>query len=513
MAKLDQVCGELTRGLQRNRDLRSSRAEFELGLRGLPQGLPYLVVAGVREAIDYVYNELEFNEEVIQFLKHEVPATKGWTDEQWNYLRGFKDELSKLEISGLPDGSIYTGGPILKVSGPPLICELIETAVMARVTSMSAKATAVAQVKEIFEGFFAELGMRRPPSADSKTKDIEACNVVADVATSNVYAQFLAGVRAVGTMEHSAIMLNGTEAETLFFVQWFLLYGELSSALVDSRSPKEGVQAVIQAQQIIDALRPELEKDPAYAHLKDSGFQIPSIRLDSGDLRAQVQQFRKMLDDAGMQTTKITIMDGMDHEKLKRVLRGEDGEQVQVDGMGSGGAMRFPVAIDDQGRSYRPQLGMIYKASRLFHGDDTLDLMKLSASAGKATRPSRAVHRILDAEGKMVKDVATLVRGDGTVVPPRAPRGGRVEERLQVLAREGAPSPEFQLDLQDYWSSTRARFAEEAAALPLSWDERDAARAEGRIWRPVYEESAVLRQTAERIRESGRTESPVTHAP
>ena len=78
MAKLDKICGSLTETLIRPRDLRQDTAVFELGLRRLPEGLPFLVVAGVREAIRYVYEELDFNEEAIQFLKKEIPATRGW---------------------------------------------------------------------------------------------------------------------------------------------------------------------------------------------------------------------------------------------------------------------------------------------------------------------------------------------------------------------------------------------------------------------------------------------------
>jgi putative nicotinate phosphoribosyltransferase len=490
MRKLDELCGVLANGLEKNRDLRGQRAVFELGTRRLPEGVPYLVIAGVREAIDYIYGQLEFNEEVIQFLKNEVPATKGWTHEHWNYLRNFKSEVAKLKISGLEDGSIYTGGPILKVEGPPMIAEFIESAVMARISAMTQRATATALIKEVFSGAFAEVGLRRPPSADSLTKDIEACNVVADVPTSSVIAQYLADVRAIGTMEHSAIMLNGGKNETAFFVQWFLMYGEFSAALIDSKTPREGVWAAIAAQRIIDHLRPTLEKDPAYAHIKT--WTIPAIRLDSGDLREQVVEFRKMLDDAGMAGTKIMIMDGMHQEKLKRIQFSDDGAVVRVDASAAGESIRFPVAVNDKGEEYHWLSNMIYKATRLYHGDEVIDLMKLSATPAKATRPSRSLHRVYDAEGKMVRDVAGLEGAHGSAQLPEAPPGGRVEQRLSLLAEHGKPRAAFDLRLKDYWRQSRARFDRELASLPMSWQERDAARAASKAWRPTFDESKEL---------------------
>ncbi len=490
MSKLGRLTGRVAHGLRGNRDLREARAVFELGVRKLPEGVPYLTVAGVRDAIRYVYRELDFNEQVIRFLRDEVPTTRGWTSEQWNYLRNFKSELKKVKITGLPDGSIYTGGPLLKVEGPPILCELIETAIMARISPMTAKATALALVKEVFSGKFAELGARRPPSADSMTKDVEALNVVADVPSSYVLAQYLNCVRAVGTMEHSAILLNGTDAEAAFFVQWFLMYGEHSAALVDSRTPEEGVKAVIKAQQIIDALKPKLEKDPAYAHIKS--WKIPAIRLDSGDLQQQAVKFRKMLDAAGMNDTDIFIMDGMNHEKLKKILFDKDGNEVRIDSTGAGESLRFPIALNDAGNMSQWLPQMIYKAAGLWEGGERIDLLKLSATPSKATRPARTLHRVYDADGKMIADVAGYEPARGVAKGPAAPRGGTVVNRMELLAQDGEMAPEFSLPDQSYWQGTRARFAREQAAMPLDWRQRDALREEGKPYAVPYVETQEL---------------------
>ncbi len=500
MATLESMIGKLGEGLSKPRDVKNDNAVFELSIRKLPDDVPYLAIAGVRDAIDYVYNQLEFNEEVIQFFKTEIPSTKGWTDEHWNYLRGgFKEDLKKLKISGLPDGSIYVGGPLLKIEGPAKLCEFIETAVMARISSMTQHATAMALIKEVYQGATMEAGGRRPPSADSLSKDVEACCTIADITTSHVLTQYLPGVRAAGTMEHSAIMLSGVEAQTLFFVQWFLMYGKFSTALVDSRSPEEGVRAVVEAQTIIDTLKPTLENDPAYKHI--TGWRIPSIRLDSGELRPQIKKFRKVLDDAGMRDCGITVMDGMIADKLKHVIHA-DGEEIRVDAIGTGECLRFPAVENAKGETTRFITGMIYKASRLFHGDEALDLMKNSATTAKATRPSRSLYRIIDANGRMVSDVAGYDDVSGKEDMPKAPPGGRVVNRLVTFAENGTISPTLTQPLEHYWKETRARFSEELGSLALGWRERDEARKEGRPWRPEFRESRTLLGVVEQLTEA-----------
>nr|UXE44837.1 hypothetical protein Hi04_10k_c3807_00002 [uncultured bacterium] len=198
-----------------------------------------------------------------------------------------------------------------------------------------------------------------------------------------------------------------------------------------------------------------------------------------------------------MKSTEIFIMDGMHHEKLKKIIYRADGSTVRIDSTGSGESIRFPLAVDDRGEEYRWLPQLIYKAARLFDGEQVIDLMKLSATPEKATRPARTLHRVFKPDGKMLEDVAGLDRvGDGSGLPP-APAGGTVIDRLQLLAENGNIAREFSLDDQAYWAHTRQRFAGEAATLPNTWQERDALRAQGKAASVPFRESQELSAAVE----------------
>jgi len=189
----------------------------------------------------------------------------------------------------------------------------------------------------------------------------------------------------------------------------------------------------------------------------------------------------------------------MTADKLKRIIYDDDGKDVRVDSTGAGESLRFPSALNDQGEEYHWLPQMIYKAARLYTDDgDVHDLMKLSATPAKATRPSRSLHRVFGADGKMIADVGGLQRHDGTYETPQAPPGGKVVDRLQLLAQDGVPDAQFSLPDQQYWAGTRARFAEEAAALPTDWRERDRLRAEGKDASIPYDETPELEAALKR---------------
>lgn len=350
--------------------LAKGHVSFELGIRKMPEGsnTNFWVIGGVNKAVDWV-NNLRISPEAVDWMKQH-PLFKSYPKEFFEYFTpptqadgtrtpgGFSDfekDLKKVKIDALPDGEVYVGGPIMRVSGPPAAVEFIESNLMRLVTSATTVATAAAQMTIGADGKpVAYFGLRRAPGFDDNSTAIsEAAALGGMTVTSDLMAGFL-GAPLTGTMEHSIMMMLKTVfkhdppreftakekqlaadylrqtwraaepgitdkqldekvkaqvedvlVEAYVFAEYSYKNDRAGSvALIDTSHPNIGTAAAMLAQEMIWA---EHGKE---AHMK-------AIRLDSGVLLAQGLQFRGVLNDAGMGALNIMATDGLLPETVK----------------------------------------------------------------------------------------------------------------------------------------------------------------------------------------------------
>jgi nicotinate phosphoribosyltransferase len=110
--------------------------------------------------------------------------------------------------------------------------------------------------------------------------------------------------------------------------------------------------------------------------LKEKGYELAGIRLDSGDLAYLSIEARRMLDEAGFHSTSIAASNDLDEYLIKSLK--EQGAAINIWGVGTN-----LVSASDQ-----PALGGVYKMTALKDKNGKWDYkIKLSEQAGKINVP------------------------------------------------------------------------------------------------------------------------------
>jgi nicotinate phosphoribosyltransferase len=183
----------------------------------------------------------------------------------------------------------------------------------------------------------------------------------------------LFGIPVRGTHAHSWVMTFSSETEA------FEAYAEAMPGnavfLVDTYNTLNGVENAIQVGR----------------KLRDRGYELAGIRLDSGDLAYLSIEARRMLDEAGFPDAKISASNDLD-EYLIQSLK-EQGACINIWGVGT-----HLVSAWDQ-----PALGGVYKLTALRNeAGEWESKIKLSEQAGKINVPGvLQVRRFRDARGFM----------------------------------------------------------------------------------------------------------------
>jgi nicotinate phosphoribosyltransferase len=200
---------------------------------------------------------------------------------------------------------------------------------------------------------------------------------------------------------------------------FILAHGDERAAFLDfARSQPDNVVLLIDTFDTEAAARKLVELVPWF---HDQGIPIKAVRLDSGDLAAQARQVRAILDEGGLQQTRIFCSGDLDEYALERLL----GMGAPIDGFGVGTRL---VTIDDG-----PYLECAYKL-QAYGG-----VPRRKRSAGKATWPgAKQVFRRHDETGQFVGDLIGLAEESHGGEPLLAPvmRDGRrigPQEPLAVM--------------------------------------------------------------------------------
>jgi nicotinate phosphoribosyltransferase len=221
-----------------------------------------------------------------------------------------------------------------------------------------------------------EFGLRRAHGSDGALAASRAAYIGGCVGTSNVLAGKVFGIPVFGTHAHSWVMSFPTELAA------FRAYAETLPSncilLVDTYESIEGVRRALEVGR----------------WLRTMGRELAGIRLDSGDLAYLSIQARKILDEAGFQSTKIVASNDLD----EYVISSLNEQGALIDGWGVG--TKLVTAFD------QPALGGVYKLSAIRPGDGKWrGRIKLSEQAAKVSNPGSLQIRRFVSDNEYIGDM------------------------------------------------------------------------------------------------------------
>ncbi len=342
-------------------------AVFEFFVRRLPPGRGFLVAAGLEQVLDFLEG-LHFSAEEIQWLR-----------ECGRFSSRFIDSLEGMRFTGdvdaMPEGSVFFADePVLRVTAPLPEAQLIESRVInllhfqTLIASKAARCRLVASDK-----LLVDFGMRRAHGAEAALYAARASYLAGFDGTATVLADPLFGIPIFGTMAHSFIQAHDDEA--LAFEHFAESMKDNITLLIDTYDTEAGARKVV-------ALAPAL---------RERGIRIRAVRLDSGDLLEHSRRVRRILDDGGLDDTRIFSSGSLDEDILLQLISAG----APIDGFGVG--TRLDTSAD------APYLDCAYKL------EEYAGIPRRKRSEGKATWPGRKqVYRRYDHAGIMAGDTLTL---------------------------------------------------------------------------------------------------------
>ena len=347
---------------------KSGRAEdeavFEFAFREAPFGGGYAIACGLETVLDFI-RSFSISKEDTAYLG----SLKG-NDGKPIFSEWFLDYLLKMRlrvtIHAAQEGAVvFPGEPVIRIRGPLVQCQILETPILNALNFQTLIATKASRICQAARGEpVLEFGLRRAQGFDGGLSASRASFIGGCAATSNVLAGRLYGIPVRGTHAHSWVMAFDIEEEA--FETFANAMPNNAVLLVDTYDTLEGVRKAARVGQ----------------KLTKRGHKLIGIRLDSGDLAELSIQSRRILDEAGLQETRIYGSNDLDEEAIEDLKK--KGARINVWGVGT----RLVTGWSQSA------LGGICKLTALRRtGESTWRYpMKLSEDEGKISTPG--IHQI-----------------------------------------------------------------------------------------------------------------------
>ena len=356
-----------------NERIHERRAIFHLFYRSAPFDGHFALAAGLPLAIDLIEN-FRFSADDVQYLGR-LTGTDGkplFREPFLNYLQRMRWTGS---VDAVPEGEIVLPHePMLRIEGPLLQVQLLETALLTVMNFSTLIATKAARIKAAAgDDPVLEFGLRRAQGIDGGLTASRSAYLGGCDASSNVWAGRYYGIPVRGTHAHSWVMVFPDELTA------FEVYAEVLPAncifLVDTYDTIEGTRNAIRVGKA----------------LRERGYKMNGIRLDSGDLGALSIEARKLLDEAGFPDAQIVASDSLDEYAIHDLKA--NGAKIGIWGIGT----RLATAHD------QPALGGVYKLSAVQDADGNWQSrVKASETAAKSSNPGKLAVRRFHRDGHPV---------------------------------------------------------------------------------------------------------------
>ena len=241
-------------------------AVFHLFYRQNPFGGKYAIACGLQDVIDFLEG-FKFTNSDLDYLSS-LKDAKGqalFEDDFLDYLLHLK---FSCDIDAVEEGTIiFPHEPLLRVKGPLLQAQFIETFLLNSINFQTLIATKSARIIAAAKGDpVHEFGLRRAQGIDGGLSASRAAYIGGCAATSNVLAGKIYGIPVKGTHGHSWVMSFEDEEEA--FEAYAKAMPDNCVFLVDTFDTIKGIKKAIKIAK----------------KLRQNGHSFLGIRLDSGDL-------------------------------------------------------------------------------------------------------------------------------------------------------------------------------------------------------------------------------------
>ncbi|MFD2033713.1 nicotinate phosphoribosyltransferase [Belliella marina] len=354
-------------------------AVFNLFFRKNPFQSGFTIAAGLEYVIDFCRN-FNFNESDLAYLA-DMKNTDGTVVFESNFIEYLKEMRFTCDLEAVEEGTvIFPHTPIIKVKGPLIQCQLLETALLNIINFQTLIATKAARVVLAAKGdSVLEFGLRRAQGIDGALAASRASFIGGCSATSNVMAGKLFGIPVSGTHAHSWIMSFDSELEA--FYAYADAFPEKCVFLVDTYDTVNGIKNAIEVGKA----------------LREKGKEMIGVRIDSGDLAYFSNVARQMLDEAGFPDAKVVASNDLD----EHIITSLKSQEASIDVWGVG--TKLVTAYD------QPALGAVYKLAAIRDENGNWDpKVKVSQQSIKINIPgNHDIIRFLK-NGKAVADMIYL---------------------------------------------------------------------------------------------------------
>jgi nicotinate phosphoribosyltransferase len=377
---------------------------FHVTFRENPFAGEFTVACGLATGIDFL-RTFHFDEADIDYL-----AAQRGNDAKPLFSGGFLDYLRGLrltcEIDAIPEGTlVFPNEPLIRVCGPVIQCQLLETALLNILNFESLIATKAARVCLAAENDpVIEFGLRRAQGVDGGLTAARAAYVGGCAGTSNLQGGQRFGIPVSGTQAHSWIMFFESEREA--FEAYARAMPNNCVFLVDTYNSLDGVRHAINVAR----------------QLRKNAHEMIGVRLDSGDRVALSIETRRMLDQAGFKNAKIVCSGDLDEHVIADMKR--HGAKIDMWGVGTKLTTGQPDAA----------LSGIYKLGAVRRPDGQWQYrIKLSDERAKTSVPGLLqVRRFHQPDGRFVADAICEI--DHPVNKPCVIVRLQTEEETEILA-------------------------------------------------------------------------------
>jgi nicotinate phosphoribosyltransferase len=379
-------------------------AAFQLSFRSNPFKSGFAIACGLASAVDFL-DRFQFSEEDLSYLGS-LSGANGRPLFEERFLETLAEMELTVDVDAVPEGTaVFAPEPVLRIQGPLLQCQILETALLNLINFQTLLATKAARICLAAEGDpVLEFGLRRAQGMDGGVSASRAAYIGGCAATSNVLAGKLFGIPVRGTQAHSYVMCFDQEKAA------FESYGRAMPNncvfLVDTYDTLEGVRRAV-----------EVAK-----RLRREGIEMKGIRLDSGSLGPLSTEARHILDKGGFPQALIMASSDLDEFRIAELKR--EGAAIGLWGVGT----RLSTAYDE------PALGGVYKLAAIRGpGESWRHPIKLSDDAEKATLPGIHQVRRYARNGRWVGDV--IYDAERSPKGPEQARGLVDDEAFEPMER------------------------------------------------------------------------------
>ncbi|XP_065572814.1 nicotinate phosphoribosyltransferase-like [Artemia franciscana] len=387
---------------------RNENAVFDLFFRKNPFNGEFTIFAGLEECLKFLRN-FSFSKSDIEYLKETLPGHI--EDDFFDYLENLTAD--EIRLYAIPEGTVvFPRVPLIRVEGPLIVAQLLETTLLTLVNYASLLATNAARYRLAAGSkiMLLEFGLRRAQGPDGGLSASKYAYLGGFDGSSNVLAGKLFNIPVKGTHAHSFVSSfsdsddlsirtleprDGIILESKNFVDDCIAWrtkvaktlavlpgqandGELAAFASFAIAFPTSFSALVDT---YDVIRSGLINFCAVSlALNDYGYRSWGIRLDSGDLgylsrisREMFITIGKAYDQPWFSKLKIIASSSINEEIIYSL--NEQGHQIDC----------FAVGTHLVTCQRQPALGGVYKLVEV-NGEPKI---KLSEDVEKVTIPGK----------------------------------------------------------------------------------------------------------------------------